>query len=39
LNGGLFGRASAETLALLPALVVILLVCYRLFEPLEEDPL
>lgn len=39
LNGGLFGRASAETLLLLPALVVILLVCYRLFEPLEEDPL
>lgn len=39
LNGGLFGRASAETLILLPALVAILLVCYRLFEPLEDDPL
>jgi len=39
LNGGLFGPAAAETLWLLPALVVILLVCYRLFEPLEEDPL
>ena len=39
LNGGLFGRASAETLILLPALVAILLMCYRLFEPLEEDPL
>ena len=39
LNGGLFGRASAETLVLLPVLVAILLVCYRLFEPLEEDPL
>ena len=39
LNGGLFGQASAETLALLPALVAILMVCYRLFEPLEEDPL
>jgi len=39
LNGALFGRASAETLALLPALVAILLLCYRLFEPLEEDPL
>jgi len=39
LNGGLFGRASAETLALLPALAVILLLCFRLFEPLEEDPL
>lgn len=39
LNGGLFGMASAETLALLPALLAILLVCFRLFEPLEEDTL
>jgi len=39
LNGGLFGMASAETLALLPALLAILLLCFRLFEPLEEDPL
>ena len=39
LNGGLFGRASAETLALLPVLLAILLVCFRLFEPLEDDPL
>lgn len=39
LNGGLFGRASAETLALLPLLVAILLLCFRLLEPLEDDPL
>jgi ABC-type sugar transport system permease subunit len=39
LNGGLFGQASAETLTLLPMLLVILFVCYRLFEPLEDDPL
>jgi multiple sugar transport system permease protein len=39
LNGGLFGRASAETLALLPVLAAILLLCFRLFEPLEDDPL
>jgi ABC-type sugar transport system permease subunit len=39
LNGGLFGAASAETLALLPLLLAILLLCFRLFEPLEEDAL
>ncbi len=38
LNGGAWGRASAATLILLPALAAILLACYRLFEPLEEDP-
>jgi multiple sugar transport system permease protein len=36
LIGGRFGQASAETLALLPVLAAILLLCFRLFEPLEE---
>lgn len=39
LNGGLFGRASAETLALVPVLLAILFLCFRLLEPLEEDTL
>lgn len=36
LNGGLWGQAAAESLVLLPALIAILLICFRLFEPLEE---
>lgn len=36
--GGEWGRASALSLILLPALIVTLLACFRLFEPLEEDP-
>jgi multiple sugar transport system permease protein len=35
--GGQWGKASALSLILLPALAVILLGCYRLFEPLEDD--
>ena len=38
LTGGAWGRASAAALILLPALAALLLACYRLFEPLEEDP-
>jgi multiple sugar transport system permease protein len=38
LIGGQWGKAAAEALILLPVLAVILLVCFRLFEPLEEDP-
>ncbi len=37
--GGQWGRASALSLILLPAMIVTLLVCFRLFEPPEEDPL
>jgi ABC-type sugar transport system permease subunit len=36
--GGQWGVAAALSLVLLPVLVLILFVCYRLFEPLEEDP-
>lgn len=36
--GGQWGKAAALSLILLPILVLILFVCYRLFEPLEEDP-
>lgn len=36
--GGQWGKAAALSLILLPVLVLILFVCYRLFEPLEEDP-
>jgi hypothetical protein len=35
--GGLWGKAAADALILLPALAAILYVCYRMFEPLEED--
>jgi multiple sugar transport system permease protein len=35
--GGQWGKAAALSLILLPVLVLILFVCYRLFEPLEED--
>lgn len=35
--GGLWGKAAAEALILLPVLAAILYLCYRLFEPLEED--
>ncbi|HLJ62280.1 MAG TPA: sugar ABC transporter permease [bacterium] len=38
LNGGRWALASAETLAVLPVLLAVLLLCFRLFEPLEEDP-
>jgi ABC-type sugar transport system permease subunit len=38
LNGGRWGIAAAETLILVPVLFAILLVCFRLFEPLEADP-
>jgi len=38
LNGGLWGLATAETLVLLPVLLAVLMLCFRLFEPLEEDP-
>ena len=36
LIGGQWGKAAALSLALMPALAVMLLACYRLFEPLEE---
>jgi multiple sugar transport system permease protein len=39
LIGGAWGQASAAVLILLPALVALLVVCFRLFEPLEDDPL
>jgi ABC-type sugar transport system permease subunit len=38
LNGGIWGPAAAETLILVPLLLAVLLLCFRLFEPLEEDP-
>lgn len=38
LVGGQWGKGAALSLILLPLLVVILFGCYRLFEPLEEDP-
>lgn len=37
--GGAWGQASAAVLILLPALAALLILCYRLFEPLEDDPL
>jgi multiple sugar transport system permease protein len=37
LLGGQWGKGAALSLILVPVLLVILLVCYRLFEPLEED--
>ena len=37
-NGGLWGQGAALSLILLPVLILILFVCYRFFEPLEEDP-
>jgi multiple sugar transport system permease protein len=36
LMGGQWAKAAALSLALTPALAVMLLACYRLFEPLEE---
>jgi multiple sugar transport system permease protein len=36
--GGQWGKAAALSLILLPVLVLILWICYRSFEPLEEDP-
>jgi ABC-type sugar transport system permease subunit len=35
---GWWGQASAEVLILLPVLALILAVCFRILEPLEEDP-
>lgn len=35
---GQLGEASALSLVLVPMLIVILIACFRLFEPLEEDP-
>jgi multiple sugar transport system permease protein len=37
ITGGQWGQAAALSLILMPVLVLILLVCYRVFEPLEED--
>jgi ABC-type sugar transport system permease subunit len=37
LFGGQWGQAAALSLILMPALVLILFVCFRAFEPLEED--
>ncbi|HYM91340.1 MAG TPA: sugar ABC transporter permease [bacterium] len=37
LIGGQWGKASALSLILLPVLIVFLLACFRLFEPLEES--
>jgi multiple sugar transport system permease protein len=37
ITGGQWSKAAALSLILLPVLAVILFVCYRLFEPLEED--
>lgn len=37
ITGGQWGRAAALSLILLPVLLLILFVCYRLFDPLEED--
>jgi ABC-type sugar transport system permease subunit len=36
--GGQWGKATALSLILVPVFALILLVCYRFFEPLEEDP-
>jgi ABC-type sugar transport system permease subunit len=36
--GGQWGKAAALSLILVPVFALILLVCYRLFEPLEDDP-
>lgn len=36
--GGQWGKAFALTLLPVPVLLAILFVCFRLFEPLEEDP-
>lgn len=36
--GGQWGKATALSLILVPVFALILLACYRLFEPLEEDP-
>jgi multiple sugar transport system permease protein len=36
--GGQWGKAFALSFIPLPVLLLILFVCYRLFEPLEEDP-
>jgi multiple sugar transport system permease protein len=38
LIGGQWGKAAALTLLPMPVLILILFVCYRLFDPLEEDP-
>ncbi len=38
ITGGMWGKGAAESLILLPVLVLILVVCFYLFEPLEEDP-
>ncbi len=38
LLGGQWGKGAALSLTLVPVLLVILFGCYRLFEPLEEDP-
>ena len=37
LIGGQWGKAAALSLVLMPALIVMLAACYRLFEPLEEE--
>jgi ABC-type sugar transport system permease subunit len=38
ITGGQWSKAAALSLVLLPVLAAVLCVCYRLFEPLEEDP-
>ncbi|HKX18954.1 MAG TPA: sugar ABC transporter permease [bacterium] len=38
ITGGQWGRAAALSLILLPVLILILFTCYRVFDPLEEDP-
>jgi ABC-type sugar transport system permease subunit len=35
--GGQWGKAAALSLILMPVLIFILFICYRAFEPLEED--
>jgi len=37
ITGGQWGRAAALSLILLPVLILILCICYRLFDPLEGD--
>lgn len=37
ITGGRWGEAAALSLILLPLLGLILFICYRLFEPLEDD--
>lgn len=37
ITGGQWGRAAALSLILLPVLALILFVCYRYFDPLEDD--